>query len=769
MSSNQYPPEFYCKISNEVMKDPVMGNDGHTYEKTEILKWLAIKSESPMTRVRMTPSDLTTNYSLKAIIERAIANDGDTTNLAQATTTPSVAPPQGQSFVSTIGNVSAASQYIMPVIPNPTSQVVSELSVDASCHSGRTLINVRPQVENTTVPYRAKSYVCAVIDVSGSMDTSVTIGTEVFGISVLDLVKHAVTTIIETLGDTDYLALVAFSTTAETVFNFTPMTPAGKANAKIKLRQMVSLSQTNLWGGIEMGLNLFKSLNNKSVNSALIVLTDGEPNVVPSRGHLPMLNRYIEEFGPIPPIHTSGFGYSLDSELLNQIACASNGQYSFISDGSVVGTNFVNSLSNLLTVVASDVIMNVKFYDMTNVNRASVFSLLGTHKYTSMPWGVSVKLGTITSGQSQGIVLIGDISTCDVELKYRVPGNPNVIQSIVSIVPDRMEASLMGTIIEYFRLRTANTIYLLMTEFDLLPIDVKNNEIIKGLYTDISKEVLMALDATKYKKWGVHYFPSLVGAHTYKICTNFKDPGLQGYGGFSFRTLRDQVDTIFNRIPPPVARSRPTPTVTSQSLGSYRGSSQSQSQSYTSLTSSNFATVANNRGGSCVHGDCLALMADGSLKLIKNVVRGDVVQSSRGPAMVKCRVINSYAAGTANLVVFEGGLQITPWHPIWIGGKFQFPHDFVNGNVLNVPCNAVYSFVLDKNHLMTVNGIDTIGLAHGFQEDVAKHEFFGTDRVLEDLSAFEGWSEGTVNISGDNVVRDPITNNVVRFVPLHIV
>ena len=31
------PPDFYCPISGELMINPVIGKDGHSYEKAEIL------------------------------------------------------------------------------------------------------------------------------------------------------------------------------------------------------------------------------------------------------------------------------------------------------------------------------------------------------------------------------------------------------------------------------------------------------------------------------------------------------------------------------------------------------------------------------------------------------------------------------------------------------------------------------------------------------------------------------------------------------------
>lgn len=52
------------------MRDPVLCEDGHTYERTVILQWLATSPTSPTTRQPMSPTNLRPNYALKAAIER---------------------------------------------------------------------------------------------------------------------------------------------------------------------------------------------------------------------------------------------------------------------------------------------------------------------------------------------------------------------------------------------------------------------------------------------------------------------------------------------------------------------------------------------------------------------------------------------------------------------------------------------------------------------------------------------------------------------------
>lgn len=58
-----------CPITLEVMKDPVIAADGHTYERKAIEEWLKTKRHSPVTRQPMSSRTLISNLAIKHIID----------------------------------------------------------------------------------------------------------------------------------------------------------------------------------------------------------------------------------------------------------------------------------------------------------------------------------------------------------------------------------------------------------------------------------------------------------------------------------------------------------------------------------------------------------------------------------------------------------------------------------------------------------------------------------------------------------------------------
>jgi len=58
-----------CPITCELFRDPVIGQDGHTYERDDIITWLKRNGTSPITREPMSIESLRPNHTVKQLID----------------------------------------------------------------------------------------------------------------------------------------------------------------------------------------------------------------------------------------------------------------------------------------------------------------------------------------------------------------------------------------------------------------------------------------------------------------------------------------------------------------------------------------------------------------------------------------------------------------------------------------------------------------------------------------------------------------------------
>uniref|UniRef100_UPI0039810EA8 hypothetical protein n=1 Tax=Salmonella sp. s51228 TaxID=3159652 RepID=UPI0039810EA8 len=100
----------------------------------------------------------------------------------------------------------------------------------------------------------------------------------------------------------------------------------------------------------------------------------------------------IDKNGLPCSVGTFGFGYSLDSQLLHDIAVEGNGMYAFIPDSSFVGTAFVNAMSNALVTVSRNVELSIETHDEAKiVHEGKEGEIIGGgHLCTLTTWGAKV-------------------------------------------------------------------------------------------------------------------------------------------------------------------------------------------------------------------------------------------------------------------------------------------------------------------------------------------------------------------------------------------
>ena len=811
-SDEGFPEEFQCLLSYEIMTDPVMTLNGNTYERVAIEEWINRNGTCPMTREPLSISDLRPNRTLRDMIESARRKRAE--DIAAA-----AASKQSESK-------SSESKLQMDEGDEAKLQVTTRgVEGEDWC-----LVTIQcPEGSQVKTPVD----ICVVIDTSGSMCSEAKAQSssgmaESHGLSILDIVKHATTTIIESLGKDDRLAIVAYSSKARSVLPLTIMHDGGKALAKSALSALQPSGSTNLWDGLKMGMDLLSADSNPKRLTACFVMTDGCPNIEPPRGHLPMLRRYKDSHAPgfSCTINTYGFGYSLDSTLLDELAREGHGSYSFIPDPNFVGTVFGNSLANLCTTMAKKVRLTLEpmgsgaSLQMERVSASGNdddddddavigkrrAGTLGGYPCTRASWGWSIDLGTLRYGQEKNLVIRIRAPDCSgpsvrATLSYEHVGASKALSisaansasgssagsasaSASANVYTIEQESGLPTDLNNFendltfhkcRLEVVDTIYAAHVAYkkgdaetavaimQTLSASLRGDAMLssqkrgRGLIKDITGQVTEALSKAEfYQKWGQHYLPSLAGAHLLQLCYNFKDPGVQFYGGTLFSTLQTHIDDLFNSLPPPTPSRR---VVTS----SARGGSSSSSSSSSAAAAPRLQSMAsyNCRSAPCFPGHSLARTVDGGVRRLDSLRPGDLVLTGDGKQLVSIDAVvrTQCEDGRQELVTLnESGLQSTPWHPIRLGDVWTFPSDLVEEGRASkkiVPCNAVYSIMLTKGHSsMLIDGVECITLGHDIIGDkVASHNFYGTNLVRLNIKDLTLNDNGVVELQGGACVQ----------------
>eukprot|EP01112_Ceratiomyxa_fruticulosa_P020975 TRINITY_DN7285_c0_g2_i1.p1 TRINITY_DN7285_c0_g2~~TRINITY_DN7285_c0_g2_i1.p1 ORF type:complete len:812 (-),score=239.44 TRINITY_DN7285_c0_g2_i1:113-2548(-) len=761
---SQFPPSFICPLTQEVMKDPVVDPEGNSYERSAIEAWLKNNATSPITRSPLTLDNLIPNRALHdAIVDKMTQLGLPVEELKQLSVKDKGKQPEEKGKEKVEEGTTTTTEA--PVVPDDQlaiNVIAKPLQTGGDDYEeALVLASIRPPIAKTRVPV---DLVC-VVDISGSMGSEATLKSETgkvesHGLSLLDITKHAVKTIIQALQPQDRLGLVIYHTEASVVFSFLCMDDSGKKRALEEVEKLKPEDSTNIWDGLFKGLEMCRKEGVPDHITALFLLTDGLPNISPPRGEVAMLKKYKDEHQNFScTINSFGFGYSIDSKLLVDIANVGEGMYGFIPDSSFVGTVFVHALSNLLVTFAKNVQLAVEPLNGVLI----VPNSIAGYAYQNTSWGVLVSLCTMQYHQTKDVVL-------KVKIPKSLGPNAPYIAATVKYIPfdanKTVENSVEGklrngqdeVLEQYYRLSFVDAIKNSMALGDAHnkipePIEtliaqikqVQGNKNLETLLADLTGQVKEAFSKEEYyKKWGRHYMPSLARAHLLQQCNNFKDPGIQHYGGALFNQTRDVIDDIFVKLPPPKPSRPPV------SQPSYSSSGARVAAPAPAPIRSMYAY--HRSSAPCFDGNSIVKMANGEEKKVGLIKKNDMVLSLNGqPAKVLCVIKTHCANSKTHLVELEGGLRITPYHPVFVGDKWCFPLDL--GEVKEMPCKAIYSFILESGHIMLINGVKCVSLGHNFHDDVVKHEYFGSKKVVDDLKKMAGWNVGLVEFSTAGCLR----------------
>jgi Mg-chelatase subunit ChlD len=754
-----------CPITQCVMKDPVQGNDGNTYERSAIISALAIKQESPITRQPMKTSDLKVNVALRFLCDKYH-------QISQSVTTQHT---QDQSS--------------KPIILDHT----------ISKNNNKLLLTFNVNKESFPKDLNAghlSQDIVLVIDRSGSMHSQVEAkdrnGQNLEnGLSIQDIVNHSAKTIVQTLDTHSRICIIKFDNVIDIV---TPLMYATEIN---KIQIMTSIDtikpggQTNIWGALEKALQILDGREDKSRNSAILMLTDGIPNVSPAQGEVETLKRLRKTKNFTSPIYTFGFGYNLQTTLLYDLAKYSNGGNAHIPDGNMIATVFCNFIATILC----SVVMNLQLHITPKQTNSASFNnlLVGDFAYNYDPINQKYiyDIGTVQVQQERNIVLNFEDKldfdyyyTYTIEGKYYTSSTHSVnADSIACCVnnPTINSHIYRATSVEYIRkMINSNRINnLLSTEAnynELVKLLEENkcshsqpfvNGLLKNIKGDFANigQVKLAIDTKYFRRWGEFYLDQLSRSLNQQIKPNFKDEGCM-FGGEVFEALVDKSSDIFNSLEPP------TPSLVVQQ--------NSGNMFYRSLNLAPQVPISmasyNDPHGGCVDSYCKIAMFDGTSKLLKDVQKFDIIKSIDENnkivgAKVLCVVETLIESGYRDYVNVDGVL-ITPWHPVKIGlhGKAEtwcFPGELFS--TYSYPSSSMITLVLENHHIMIINGLKCITLGHNFtNHSKLIHPYYGTNKVIETLNHYfpEDYAHGKISVQ-DSHINYKMSNNITQSVVYH--
>ncbi|XP_019413968.1 PREDICTED: uncharacterized protein LOC109325836 isoform X1 [Lupinus angustifolius] len=197
-----------------------------------------------------------------------------------------------------------------------------------------------------------------VLDVSGSMS-----GTK------LALLKRAMSFVIQNLGPSDRLSVIAFSSTAHRIFPLRLMTDTGRQQALQAVNSLVASGGTNIAEGLKKGTKVFVDRRWKNPVSSIILLSDGkDAHSVSSRSNVETNYQVLvpnsihrnNSTGLQIPVHAFGFGSDHDATLMHSISEISGGTFSFIEDEDVIQDAFAQCIGGLLSVVVQELHVKVE-------------------------------------------------------------------------------------------------------------------------------------------------------------------------------------------------------------------------------------------------------------------------------------------------------------------------------------------------------------------------------------------------------------------------
>ena len=562
-------------------------------------------------------------------------------------------------------------------------------------------------VESPKFTSPRKGHYIIVCDRSGSMNLEAQVATkegniERHGWSVLDMAKHASTTVSSSLSDGDIMTFISYSETAITHLKHLPCTEANKTECiNVIYNQVFADTTTNFGNALEEVKTAVQTCAANVEHTQILFFTDGYPSY-------PSQEKY-SEFVQFKDVICKSFsntfftcfavGNEIDSKLLYDMGHG----FLHISDPSMVGETVCNVLATMKMCIEWTV------FDIKKV----VFDDSGTNVVRSMIRFGEQKAFTFTFSGEPLEDVVFPMKSVDEEEWNQNFGLHEERSKVVNTIRQFLNGGIVSS------------------EFKVMSSTLKNH----SLYNSIHSEIYVKGIANN-AEWATHALRCILYALSDKVCVDFRTQALIAFVSDAQKELAEDIEFIF------ATKKQPTPSLNPQSsLGINR------------------LPDAFVRGGGCFHPMSLlwTLTIHGYQQIpICNLKKGDVVLSaniSNGVLnfvfdTVECLVEHIYSK-PMNIFMLDSSLGLTATHPVWINRKFI--HPFSSGWTMTTSSN-VFNLVMKGRHCVVAGSnvsLPVVTLGHNYTGDIVSHDYFGTNLVIDDLMKESTYKTGFVSLQED--------------------
>lgn len=604
-------------------------------------------------------------------------------------------------------------------------------------------------VKSKTVVYQASEHVpinmsktiIFLLDVSGSMSKSERVITSDGSESVtsLDVVRHSTKACIKALSNQDKFCIITYHCSSNVVVEMSDATPDNIESAITRLNELSPSGTTNMVGGIHKAFNEARKVENSDVS--ILLLTDGQPDNYERKSFIRAVtywkDYYKQEKFPAP-IYGVGFGYDLEVNCLIDVAYETGGQYIYCPDKSLCATVFSNFLANVLCKIPG--ITTV--FDSTN----------------------SYKFGSLCVGQRKRIIVYSDDSSNALTVTH----DQKALSNNVQVTDDDIKISkacraliqildsLVNKHLFCVKVQTANALG------DIIAAEDPDGtcDVIQKMVEELNDQAKAAVSSeAEYRRWGHYYLNSLLHSHITQMRVNDRDTSTNMYGSDTIDSKVSDIMMHFTMTPftKTIEQHRygySVPTGYSVPAGYPTDYSVPVAQAV--AINSDITTTLSQPTNPCIAGfSSVKIKLERGYKVIPIFAlrKGDEIL---GVGIVEC-IVRSVNDNIQVRRFGEGAY--TDWHPIQNEDEeWTFPALLTPDSIESV--DEVFSVLIEKDHngcrgqSIPIGEYNVITLAHGIDDDsVASHDFYGTEKVVDNLRKLPGWEDGYVTING--VQRGP--------------